>query len=115
MKWKDNRLKWMPANYENVRQVTAFRNTPPRSRPTYTFTAFSYMNFPGHGLHIKTSTFLGPQKNSFGRVLQKTMHFHCLQKTQQGQRIKKKKHQSSHNEKIFKDKGLKILIGSRLP
>jgi hypothetical protein len=30
---------------------SAFRNIPPGSRPTYTFTAFRYMFFLGHGLH----------------------------------------------------------------
>jgi hypothetical protein len=103
MKWKDNRLKWIPANYENVRQVTAFRNMPPGSRPTYSFTSFRYVHlpghglltrsrpseiyFPGHGLYISYLLFLGPQKTSLGRVLQKAIHVYGLQKRQQGQRL----------------------------
>jgi hypothetical protein len=85
MKWKDNRLKWIPANYENVRQVTTFRNTPPGSRPTYTFSAFRYMYFPGqpseiylpgHGLRTSTQ----PSDICSFRVTAFIIHFFSVQR-----------------------------------
>jgi hypothetical protein len=103
MKWKDNRLKWIPANYENVRQVTAFRKLNPGSRPTYTF---RYTFFHGHGLHKNIRRFSVDRRTSSAASYRKPFTFTVCGRDSRVNGLQKN-HQPSKPimKNSFKDKG----------